>query len=115
MGGRGRRTTTTIGERVGRGGIPPSNVAYLHLHLHLHLNLLSTRARAIVAIIVIIVVVVAMGIVAASAATATAVASEHSAVLAVINSWFQPVVEARPAVEVAAAGHNLLSIASHIG
>jgi hypothetical protein len=46
-----------------------------------------------------------MGIVTASAATT---ASKHGAVLAVLDAWLQPGVEARPAVEVDAAGHNRL-------
>ncbi len=46
-----------------------------------------------------------MGITTASAATA---ASKHGPVLAVLDAWLQPGVEARPAVEVDAAGHNRL-------
>jgi hypothetical protein len=104
MGGRGRRTTmTTMMERRGRGGIPPSNIASLHLHLNL--NLLCHQARATVALVVIIIVVVAVGIATASAA---APASKRGAVLAVLNAWLQPGVEARPAVKVDAAGHNRL-------
>jgi hypothetical protein len=65
----------------------------------------ATRARATVAFVVIIVIVVTMGIATASAAAA---ASECGAVLAVLDAWLQPGVEAQPAVEVDAAGHNQL-------
>jgi hypothetical protein len=58
-------------------------------------------------LVVIIVVVIAMGMATMSAAT-VATAFEHSPVLAVVDSWLQPSVEARPAVEVATAGHNRL-------
>jgi hypothetical protein len=65
----------------------------------------ATRARATSALVVIIVVVVAVGIVTTSAATA---ASKCGAVLVVLDAWLKPDVEARPAVEVDAAGHNRL-------
>ncbi len=94
----------TTGERRGRGGIPPSNIASLHLHLNL--NLLCHRARATVTLIVIIIIVLAVGIVTASAATA---ASKRGAVLGVLDAWLQPGVEPRLAVEVDAAGHNRLA------
>ncbi len=53
----------------------------------------ATRARAAVTLVVIIVVVVAVGIATASAAIAT---SKCGAVLAVLDAWLQPGVEARP-------------------
>jgi hypothetical protein len=65
----------------------------------------ATRARATITLVAIIVVMVAVGITTASAAAA---ASECGAVLAVLDAWLQPGVEARPAVEVDAAGHNRL-------
>ncbi len=46
---------------------------------------------------------VAVGIAAASAAAA---ASKRGAILPVLHAWLQPGVEARPAVEMDAAGHN---------
>jgi hypothetical protein len=66
----------------------------------------ATRTRATISLVVIIVVVVAVEIATASAAAAAA--SERGAVLAVLDAWFQLGVEARPAVEVDAAGHNRL-------
>jgi hypothetical protein len=92
-----------MGERWGRGGISPSNVTSLHIHLNL--NLSATRARATAALVVIIVIVVAVGIATASAAGA---AYKCGAVLAVLNVWLQPGVEAQPAVEVDGVGHNRL-------